>query len=45
LSKAIREKSKAVSNNQYEQTLIENDLYKMALDEKKHEDFVNERTQ
>lgn len=45
LSRAIREKSKAVSSDPYEQTLIQNDLYKRALDEKKHEDFVNERTQ
>ena len=45
LSRAIREKSKAVSSDPYEQTLIQNDLYKRALDEKKHEDFVKERTQ
>ena len=45
LSRAIREKSKAVSSDPYEQTLIQNDLYKRALDEKKHEDFVQERTQ
>lgn len=45
LSRVIREKSKAVSSDPYEQTLIQNDLYKRALDEKKHEDFVKERTQ
>ena len=45
LSRAIREKSKAVSSDPYEQTLIQNDLYKRALDEKKHDDFVQERTQ
>ncbi len=45
LSRAIREKSKAVSSDPYEQTLIQSDLYKKVLDEKKHEDFVKERTQ
>lgn len=45
LSRAIREKSKAVSSDPYEQTLVQSDLYKRALDEKKHEDFVKERTQ
>ena len=45
LSKAIREKSKTVSNDPYEQSLIQNDLYKKALDEKKHAEFLEERNQ
>ena len=45
LTSAIIKRSKALSNNTYEQSLIQNDLYKKAIDEKAHTDYMNDRNQ
>lgn len=39
----IKEKSKLMSSNSYDQMLIENDLYKQKLTDKNHENYMKER--
>ena len=39
----IKEKSKQMSNNPYEQSLIQDDLYKYELNKKTHTDFMKNR--
>ena len=39
----IKEKSKLMSTNPYDQTLIQNDLYKQELSKKTHEDYMKNR--
>jgi len=45
LTSAIIKRSKALSSNPYEQSLIQNDLYKKAIDDKAHTDYMDERNQ
>ena len=44
VTNSIKEKSKALSNDPYQQSLIQEDLYEKILKEKSHSDFINERT-
>jgi len=39
----IKEKSKLMSSNSYDQMLIQNDLYKQELTKKNHEEYMKER--
>ena len=42
-TKEIKDRSKNMSGNSFEQMLLQDDMYSKELTKKKHEDFVKER--